>query len=283
MFICSCEKDTPRLKRLWLLPLMLTLLTGCNLADSALLPAAPPEVAAPILTQQAPAGSAVLSEAWQTTTPGMEVRQIVPNGDVFKTLVLTRLDPNVYSFKAHYRPGEPLTIREWQTQLPDADLIINANFFHPDHTVVGMVVTDEGAFGATFVNRGGMFSIQGGAPVIQSLVDQPYDGRWLDHAVQGFPNLMVGGAASQTNPNENRSSRRTAIAMDAQGRIVIISTPLLGMGLYDLSQYLAATDLQLMNVVNLDGGGSTMLMNVPFNYQILSLDPVPIVLAAYQK
>jgi exopolysaccharide biosynthesis protein len=95
--------------------------------------------------------------------------------------------------------------------------------------------------------------------------------------------LMIGGAASQTKSNENRASRRTAIGMDAHGRIVIISTPLLGMGLYDLSQYLATTDLQLINVVNLDGGGSTMLMNVPFNYQILSLDPVPIVLAAYKK
>ena len=247
------------------------------------MPAPPPEVVAPVLTQQAPVGSAVLSESWQQASPGMDVRQLTPNGDVFKTLVLARLDPNVYTFKAHYRPGEPLTIREWQQQLPDADLIINANFFHPDNTVVGMVVTDEGAFGTTLVNRGGMFSIQSGLPVIQSLAEQPYDGRWLDHAVQGFPNLIVGGVASQTNPNENRASRRTAIAIDAQGRIVIITTPLLGMGLYDVSQYLASSDMQLMSVVNLDGGGSTMLTIKPINYQILSFDPVPTVLAAYKK
>src|SRR5687768_16065970 len=132
--------------------MLITLLAGCNLAQDALLPAPPPEVVAPILTQQAPAGSAVLNDAWQSAAPGMDVRQIVPNGDVFKTLVFTRLDPNVYSFKAHYRPGAPLTIREWQNLLPDADVIINANFFHPDNTVVGMVITDEGAFGATLVN-----------------------------------------------------------------------------------------------------------------------------------
>jgi hypothetical protein len=264
---------------------MLLCLAGCNLAaeTASIVPPPPQIVASLVPAPQTSSGSPVLSDEWQQAAVGMEVRQFVPFSDVLKTLVAVRLDPNVYTFRAHYRPGQPMTLKQWQELLPDARLIINANFFHPDNTVVGMVVTDEGLFGETLVNRGGMFSIENGLPVLQSLVEYPYNGRWLDQAVQGFPNLMSGGFASMSNSNENRASRRTVVAMDAAGRIVILSTPLFGIGLYDLSQYLAASDLQLINAVNLDGGGSTMLNIVPINYQVLSFDPVPAVLAVYAR
>lgn len=275
------EKDTPRLERLVFLSVMIMSLAGCNLVSE--LPAPPAAVVAPVLTQQAPPDAAPLSDTWQASAQGLEMRQLLPNNDLLKTLVAVRLDPNLYTFRAYYRPGAPLTLKEWQAQLPDAQIIINANFFHPDHTVIGMVITDEGAFGRTLVGSGGMFSVENGMPVLQSLVERPYDGRWLDHAVQGFPNLIVNSAASQTNLNDNRPSRRTVIGTDAAGRIVILSTPLLGLGLYDLSQYLAQSDLQLVNAINLDGGGSTMLHVAPASYQILSFDPVPTVLAAYKK
>ncbi len=264
---------------------MAGLLGGCNLASQGVLPPPPPQVVAPMLTQQAPSvgGVPLLSDQWQAAASGMWVRQLLPGGDILKTLVAVRLDATQYAFKVHYRPGQPLTLSEWQTLLPDAALIINANFFHPDNTVVGMVITDEGAFGQTFVNRGGMFSVQNGLPVLQSLINAPYDGRWLDYAVQGFPSLIVNSAASGLTPNDNRASRRTLIAIDAQGNIVIIATPIYGPGLYDLSQYLAASDLQLTYAVNLDGGSSTMMLIAPINYQISSLTPVPTVLAVYKR
>jgi hypothetical protein len=63
-------------------------------------------------------------------------------------------------------------------------------------------------------------------------------------------------------------------------------TPLVGMTLVELSEYLPTTDLELRTAVNLDGGGSTMLyLNVPggIEYTLSSFDPVPAVLAVYPR
>jgi exopolysaccharide biosynthesis protein len=71
--------------------------------------------------------------------------------------------------------------------------------------------------------------------------------------------------------------------MDAAGRVIIMVTTGFGMGLYSLSQYLPTTDLGLVNAFNLDGGGSSMLYVAANDYQILSFDPVPAVLAVYPR
>jgi hypothetical protein len=63
-------------------------------------------------------------------------------------------------------------------------------------------------------------------------------------------------------------------------------TPLVGIRLVELSEYLASSDMELVNAVNLDGGGSTMMyLNVPGTPEFLlrSLDAVPAVLAVYPQ
>ena len=99
--------------------------------------------------------------------------------------------------------------------------------------------------------------------------------------------LITNGQASFANTQGDRISRRTIAAQDVQGRIVLmVTTSLVGMRLVDLSNYLASSDMQLVNAVNLDGGGSTLLaLNVPGQqpYDVFSLDPVPTVLAIYPR
>jgi exopolysaccharide biosynthesis protein len=122
---------------------------------------------------------------------------------------------------------------------------------------------------------------------VRSTILEPYAGEPLEQAIQAFPMLMTNGQASFANTQGDRISRRTIAAQDVQGRIVLIATTsVIGMKLVDLSSYLASTDLQLVNAVNLDGGGSTMLaLAVPGQpaYEILSLDAVPTVLAVYPR
>ena len=107
-----------------------------------------------------------------------------------------------------------------------------------------------------------------------------------EQAVQGFPMLVTNRQQAYTNSRPDRATRRTLIAQDSQGRILLMVTPLAGITLLDLSAALAASDMDIVNAFNLDGGGSTLLgLDVPARspYTLASFDPVPAVLAVYAR
>ncbi|MFQ3658775.1 MAG: phosphodiester glycosidase family protein [Anaerolineae bacterium] len=237
----------------------------------------------PLPTEQPTAPANPQNADWQQLAAGIEVRTITPLQSALAQMVVVRLDPALVQFRVHYRPGEPRLIGQWQTELPNAAVIVNANFFTPEHLITGLLVSDGQTFGRSFIDRGGMFSIQNGQPVIQSLISQPYDGRPLEQAIQAFPVLVHQRAAAYPRVSDTRASRRTVIGMDSQGRVLLMATPGIGLGLYDLSQYLASADLDLVSAFNLDGGRSTMMAIAASRYVINSFDAVPAVLAVYPR
>lgn len=248
------------------------MLTGCALS-SLTTPTLPPM----------PTGIPV--SAWETLAPGLERRAYTPPNSNFGALIAVRIDPSVYSLRAHYRPGTPLTLDEWQAALPGAVVIVNANFFDLQFNALGLVITDGVAYGQAFSDRGALVQVQNGVPRVRSTILEPYLGEALEQAVQAFPMLVMDGAASFNNPNGDRTSRRTVAAQDSQGRILLLATPLLGLSLTELSAYLPTTDMDIVNAVNLDGGGSTMMYVGPASppYALASFDPVPVVLAVYPR
>ena len=259
---------------------MLRLLPAQLITAAALLAGC---IHAPI-TVTAPADSS----AWETLAPGFERRFYRPGGDYPLTqLIALRIDPFLYSFSAHYRPGAPLNLSEWRAALPGAVAFINANYFDPDNRALGLVVVDGVAYGQAYQGMGGMLQVQNSGVRVRSTILEPYAGETLEQAVQAFPMLMTNGQASFANTQGDRISRRTLVGQDTQGKIVLMATTsLTGIKLVDLSQYLATTDLNLVNAVNLDGGGSTLLtLTLPGQptYFIPSFDPVPTVLAVYPR
>jgi uncharacterized protein YigE (DUF2233 family) len=226
--------------------------------------------------------------AWETLAPGFERRFYRPGGDYPLTqFVALRIDPALYAFRVHYRPGAPLALDGWRDQLPGAVTFANANFFDTERRALGLVVADGVPYGQAFQGMGGMLQVQNNGVRVRSTILEPYASEPLEQAVQAFPMLITNGQASFSNTQGDRISRRTLVGQDTLGRIVLMAnSSLVGIRLVDLSSYLATTDLNLVNAVNLDGGGSTMLaMSVPGqqSYQILSLDPVPTVLAVYPR
>jgi uncharacterized protein YigE (DUF2233 family) len=197
-------------------------------------------------------------------------------------VIIYRFDPTYIAFKAHLA-GTPLRAGEWRTALPNALGFVNANFFTPQNVPIGMVVSDGTAYGASLVNRGGMFQVTGDGARVRSLIEAPYYGEALDQAVQAFPMLVVNRQPIYQQPWADRTSRRTVVAQDASGRILILVTPLLGMTLNEMAGFLSAeAELDIVNALNLDGGGSTLLV-APNGVELPSFDPVPVVLAWYMR
>jgi exopolysaccharide biosynthesis protein len=260
--------------------LLSSLMMGCLLTFSATPTPVPatPTVTPPPSTEEASI------EEWQTLAEGLELKMVVPEDNAFGQLLVLRIDPTLYAFRVHYRPGAPLSTSGWSAELPEAVAFINANFFDRQHNILGLLIADGVVYGTPYTDRGGMFAIQDGLPVIRSNVESPYQGEALEQAVQAFPLLVFDGAQTYTTLRGDRATRRTIVAQDADGNVLLIAAPLVGMRLAETAAYLLETDLEIMHALNLDGGGSTMMAvqdDEPF--VISSFDRVPAVLAVYPR
>lgn len=256
-----------------------SLLTAASLVSCTLSSASP----TPSVPQ-----SATQTESWQTLAPGLEFRLYRPSGNYpFTVLTTLRIDPGRFAFRAHYQPGTALSVQEWRTLLPDAVAFVNANFFDRANSILGLLVSDGIAYGQVYNDRGGLVQVQNGMVRVRSTLIEPYFGEPLEQAVQAFPMLVTNGISSFSNTRGDRVSRRTVAGQDSQGHIMLmVTSSIAGMTLTDLSMFLEDSDLDLVNAVNLDGGGSTLMaLDVPNYdpYRVFSFDSVPAVLAVYLR
>ena len=234
----------------------------------------------PLRAQPAPTPD---TAAWSPLLDGVERRVLPVPGVRFGALTVIRIDPAQVRFSAHYSET-PRTVSAWHDALPDAALIVNANLFQPDFSLIGLLIDADGTrYGTPLTRFGGGFYVDAdGVVSLRYNPDTPYDpdaDAAFVTAVQGFPMLVVDGEAVFSATSGDRQTRRTVIALDDQGRVLLIVAPLFGPRLADLASFLADTgDLGVVHALNLDGGGSTLL-TLPDGTVIPSLDPVPAVLA----
>jgi exopolysaccharide biosynthesis protein len=254
----------------------LLLLAGCSLRTTAppLDSTAVQAVATAIIVTSTP------DSGWNPIAPGLERRTYGDNP--LSQLVVVRFDLARYVFRTHYQPGNLLNTQRWTEQLSGSVAFVNANFFDVDNRITGLLVADGVVYGAAYTDRGGMFAVQNGVPRVRSNTREPYAGERLEQAVQAFPMLVLDGQSVYTNPEATRVTRRTVVGQDAQGRVLLMATPLIGQSLVELSAFLANSDMGLVNAFNLDGGGSTMMV-LNGEAVVQSLDPVPAVLAVYAR
>ncbi len=262
-----------RNKRSWLL-LACLVLFGCTLTrvtDSVTL--SPPATSTPV-------------SDWQIIAPGIERRDIdlrLSGGREARAVVL-RLDPAVVTFRVHYSPDDPHTISGWRDVLPQAAVILNGSFFDEMHQALGLLVSEGQFFGQSFVGFGGMFQVSASGARVRSLVSEPYQGDPLIQAVQAFPMLIeVGGVLAPQGDGFDHRSRRTLIAQDGQGRILVAVISDNMVSLADLQAWLITSDLNIYVALGLDGGKSSgLIVNAPGHSDTYpSLDKVPSVIAVY--
>lgn len=264
---------TCRLRRRALLIFVVGLLGACNLPAELL----------PTLTAIPPATATAVS-GWDRLAVGLEWRLLHPYGDDSSQLVALRIDRRHFRFRVIYHPGAPKSLASWRELEPNASIIINANFFDEANHALGAVVSDGILSGSAYLNRGGTFLARDGVPsVVGFRAGPPPLDATTEQAIQGFPLLVYNGEQAYFATAEGERNRRTVIAEDAIGNILILVAPYFGPSLEDLSAYLPSTDLDLVTAVNLDGGGSTMIAIPAANYYQPSFDAVPTVLAVYPR
>jgi len=265
---------------------------GCNLLGDGGAPFAatrtPLPPAATITASPGPTATE-LSE-WETLMPGLEMltTQMPAPGVGSTTAVLVRIDPQLFTFRVHYTPYQTTTMAGWLSRI-DAPVIVNGGFFLGNGQTNGLLVADGQRFGTTFDRHGGMLTLMGDMMNVRSLAQFPYSRtELLDQAAQGRPMLLYpGGFPVVMGDIEHEAGRRTAIAQDKQGRILLVVIDEGAATLDRLRDWLAyeRPDLELSTAFNLDGGTSTGL-SIKTERRNLLLDSrgrLPIVIAFYPR
>jgi hypothetical protein len=237
-------------------------------------------------TTAAPTAPAPADTGWIALRPGLERRLLdapVANGLDVEKMYLLRIDPAAYRFDVAYRPGQPQSLAQWQAAT-GALVVVNGGYFTAEQTATGLIVVAGQASGTSYREFGGMLAITAVGPELRWLPARPYDpSEPLLAAVQSFPMLMLPGGEPGYPEDDGLPNRRTVIAQDDPGRIVILVAPSGHFTLNELGRFLAASDLSLVAALNLDGGTSSGIRVADPLEEVPAFVPLPVVITIYPK
>lgn len=290
-----CYNGLTMLKRYLIWPLMGLVTVACAL--SPLLPTPTPRPTAtprpptpvPTHTLWPTATPLPPDTGWQRVQPGIEVRSLnVPAGDEVERATIARLDPGYVRFRVLYTSGVAYPVSVWARQT-GALLVVNGGYFTEGHTVTGLTVSDGVVYGSAYGDYAGMFAVTyDERATVRWLRTWAYDpAEPLRDAVQSFPVVVKPGGVMgfPADGDDGRLSRRTVVAQDRQGRILLLITPRGYLSLHALAVWLAGSDLEIDVALNLDGGTSSgfwMRADAPTPVaQVDSMVPVPAVIAIF--
>ena len=237
---------------------------------------------------QAAATNANLDDTgWTEIGTALEFRRVrLRTGQQSGELAILRLDPGAYRIRVAYDSANPGRVSEWAAAIKPVALI-NGGYFDAEGKATALVIFDGIARGASYEGFGGMVVVNDqGNFELRSLRQQPYDpNEPIQQAMQSAPMLIQpGGTLSELDADEDRS-RRTVIARDRGGRILMIACDWAVFTLAELARLLKESDLELDAALNLDGGRSTgMFVDTPtMRLTMDSFEPVPLVLVVDKK
>lgn len=224
---------------------------------------------------------------WIAAGPGAELRRLrIELAGTPIQVSVVRLDPTQVRFEVGYAPDEPPMLSAWAAR-SGALALINGGFFDEQNRTTALLIHAGQAEGESYSGRGGMFMVYpDGSVGIRALADAPYDpDEPLAEALQGWPLLVRPGGEAAYSFEDGERARRSVIAIDRVGRVLLIASSSTGFTLRELSEWLAGADLEIDTAVNLDGGASTglLLLNEQTSEHVDAYTPLPIVLLAYRK
>lgn len=272
----------PVQRRLFLFFALLLLLVGSLLACDALPSISyngTPITASPTTNPLDPS-----PDRWTTVEPGVEIRseKWTSPGNNEDTVIITRLNLHRVRLQVGYQPTHPMTMSQWQ-KATGARVLMNGGYFDSDDRPTGLLISNGQQVGSSYNGFGGMLAVDAQGNVsLRSLSQQPYDPNTdqFEQATQSSPMLMIDGKRTQFNTNA-ASQRRSIVAIDTRGRLLLIASPNAAFTLDELADLLASSDLSIKDALNLDGGASTGLYVSSSNTQKVAVDsvtPLPIMI-----
>ena len=223
---------------------------------------------------------------WQPVRPGVEIRSIdIAVAPSTERVTVARLDPSQVTFRVVYTPGIAYPISAWAQQ-QGALLVVNGGYFTSEEVVTGLTISGGVSYGAGYGDYAGMFAVTSADAVsVRRLRAWPYDpAEGLRDAIQSFPVLVRPGGEVGFPPDadDGTPSRRTVVAQDRSGRILLLIAPRGYLSLHEMAVWLAGSDLDVDTALNLDGGTSSGFWMVD-GPQIESMVSVPVVIGVFAK
>jgi len=235
---------------------------------------------------------------WLNLQPGLDLRELEfkrKNRWFSKfSLEVLRVDPQQLALRMVVvspddLPGADIDSLAART---GAIALLNTNYFEPDFKVMGLVIADgkpiyplrkEGNI------HHGVWFLKGREAFLLNRANFSPDG--VDQAFQAGPWLVTDGEAETRFRNAQIVARRSAVAVDRKGRVLLIATDALlgGLALPELAWLLAYPEekggVGAWRAINCDGGTSTqMILRHPrAAIRIRSTLHVPIFLGVFPR
>jgi hypothetical protein len=205
-----------------------------------------------------------------------------------ESLHIWRLDQKYFRLDVAY-DAAPKTLETWQ-QETNASIVLNGGYYsigaNERHFPDGLTIVNGQATGRSFNGFGGMLAIGEDQAELRWLAREPYNAyETLQAALQSFPILVEpgGGLGYGAEKETYARARRTVLAQDKNGCILLMVAPQGYFTLHQLSLYLTQSDLNLDIAVNLDGGGSTGIFVENPRELISPTRPIPFVILVYPR
>jgi uncharacterized protein YigE (DUF2233 family) len=230
------------------------------------------------------------ASGWSVLQPGLERRviEVYDNQNQHvESVHIWRLDQKYFRMDVAYAE-RPRSLETWQ-QETNAAIVVNGGYYSIENERYfpdGLTISNGQPFGRSFAGFGGMLAIDQNQAELRWLAQEPYNAlEPLQAALQSFPILVEPGGqlGFGAERESHASARRTVIAQDRDGRILLIIAPQGYFTLHQLSAFLTESDLNLDIAVNLDGGGSTGILVANPREVIPPTRPIPFVILVYPR
>ncbi len=165
---------------------------------------------------------------------------------------------------------------------------INGSFFDINGNPLGLLIADGKIINNRVVTHpiySGIFYVKDDVPYI--VYRDNFTPVGVTQALQVGPILIADGKDTEGFKDMHSIHYRSGIAIDDSGRVIIYATDTnyKGISLHEVRQVMRLPDIGCINLLNLDGGGSTqMYISTPsFSEHIAGNTDIPVVIGFYRR